>query len=43
MLHLGALSQRESVLDIDAEVADRALDFCVAEQPRVIMRTSLSH
>jgi hypothetical protein len=32
MLHLGALSQRESVLDIDAEVANRALDLRMAEQ-----------
>ena len=32
MLHLRALSQSEGILDIDAEVADRALDLRVAEQ-----------
>jgi len=26
-LHVRALSQREGILDIDAEVADRALNF----------------
>jgi hypothetical protein len=43
MLHFRALSQSEGILDIDAEVADRALDLRMAKQPRVIMRTSLSH
>jgi hypothetical protein len=32
MLHFGALSQSESILDIDAEVADGALDLRMAEQ-----------
>jgi hypothetical protein len=32
MLHLRALSQRERILDIDAEVANRALDLRMAEQ-----------
>jgi len=32
MLHLRAFSQRESILDIDAEVANRALDLRMAEQ-----------
>jgi hypothetical protein len=32
MLHLRALGQREGILDIDAEIADRALNFRVAEQ-----------
>ncbi len=32
MLHLRALSQSEGILDIDAEVADRALDLRMAEQ-----------
>jgi hypothetical protein len=31
-LHLRALSQSEGILDIDAEVAGRALDFRMAEQ-----------
>ena len=32
MPHLRAFSQREGILDIDAEVADRALDLRMAEQ-----------
>jgi hypothetical protein len=32
MLHFRALSQSEGILDVDAEVADRALDLRMAEQ-----------
>jgi hypothetical protein len=32
MLHLRALSQSEGILDIDAKVADRALDLRMTEQ-----------
>jgi hypothetical protein len=32
MLHLRTLSQSEGILDIDAEVADRALDLRMAKQ-----------
>jgi hypothetical protein len=32
MLHLRALSQRKGILDIDAEVADHALNLPMAEQ-----------
>jgi hypothetical protein len=32
MLHFRALSQSEGILDIDATVANRALNFRVAEQ-----------
>jgi hypothetical protein len=32
MLHLRAFGQRERILDIDAEVADRALNLRMAEQ-----------
>ena len=32
MLHLCAFSQRECILDIDAEVADRALNLRMAKQ-----------
>ena len=43
MLHLRALGQRESILDIDAKVADGALDLRMSEWTRVMMRISLSH
>jgi hypothetical protein len=32
LLHLRALSEGERILDIDAEVADRALDLRMAKQ-----------
>ncbi len=32
MLHLRALSEGERILDVDAEVADCALDLRMAEQ-----------
>ncbi len=32
LLHLGALGEEERVLDIDAQVTDRALDLCMTEQ-----------
>ena len=32
MLHLRALSQSERILDIDAKIADRALNLRVAKQ-----------
>jgi len=37
------LGEREGVLDIDAEVANRALDLVVAQQTRVILRLNLRH
>ncbi len=43
MLHFRALSQSERILDIDAEVADRALDLRMAEQGHAIVRTFLSY
>ena len=32
MLHLRALSEGEGILNVDAQIANRALDFRVAEQ-----------
>ena len=32
MLHLGALGKYEGVLHINAQIADGALDLCVAQQ-----------
>jgi hypothetical protein len=37
------LRQRQGVIDLDPEVTNGALDLGVSEQPRVILRTSLSH
>jgi hypothetical protein len=34
---------RERVVDLDAEVADRALNFRMAQQSRVIMHLGLTH
>jgi hypothetical protein len=40
---LDLLRQAQRIIDLDPKITDRALDLRVPEQPRVIMRTSLSH
>jgi hypothetical protein len=43
MLHLRAFGECERILDVDAQMPSRALDFRVAEQPSDIMRILLCH
>jgi hypothetical protein len=41
--HVNLLGYRQSIIDLDAEVANRALDFVVAQRTRVIMHILLTH
>ena len=43
MLHLRALSEGERILYVDAQIANRALDFRVAERTRVILHLQSTH